>query len=95
LRGDGTAQSVRTGILAAASIAAYSAFGRTSIWHYERRLAVILLLAISKPARRSTGFGETWREELFELARADPSICAKRDGMLDFSLRDGSLLKVH
>jgi flavin-dependent dehydrogenase len=97
LCGDGTAQSIRTGILAAAAVAASSDFGQAPILHYERRLAEAFARHLEGCSSfyRNAGFGETWREEVSELARAYPFTCDPRGGAFDFSLHHGRLLKRH
>jgi hypothetical protein len=96
LCGDGTAQSVRTGILAAASVASSSEFGRTSVTHYERRIAATFAahLGACSSFYRSGDFGPAWKHELSDIDRAWTSMSDARDGRFDFTFDNGILLKV-
>lgn len=97
LCGDGTAQSVRTGILAAASIASSSQFGTSSVTHYDRRITATFAAHLDACSSfyANGGFGPAWQEELSEINRSDSSISDARDGRFDFTLKNGILLKVH
>jgi len=90
--GDGTGQALRSGVLAAALVAAAEEGGdrRALVAHFERRLlrSFGAHLAACTRLYQATLFGSRWQREIAEGAAATATFSAAANAPLEFSLNN-------
>jgi 2-polyprenyl-6-methoxyphenol hydroxylase-like FAD-dependent oxidoreductase len=99
LCGDGTAQSMRTGLLAAAAVmlAISRNMPTQAVEHYAQRVegTVGAHLRACSAFYGTAGFGASWKDELSRIETAGTTSARVDPSALDFAFRDGTLVEAH